>query len=62
MEANPIGLVGGVVDDIDMAAKRSEEGELEGRGIGRERKLRATRNIFSREWKSKRKHLEISGV
>ena len=44
MEANPIGLVGGVVDDIDMAAKRSEEGELEGRGIGRERKLRATRN------------------
>ena len=30
MEANPVGLVGVVVDGIDMAAKRSEECELEG--------------------------------
>ena len=44
MEANPVDLVGGVVVGIDMAAHRSEEDELEWRGIGRERKLRATRN------------------
>ena len=30
MEANPVGLVGVVVDGIDTAAKRSEECELEG--------------------------------
>ena len=30
MEANPVGLVGVVVDGIDMAAKRSKECELEG--------------------------------